>query len=127
MRRIEAVDRVLEAANLLFERCKACLRLGVIVGGAHGRNVLAHRGAKVAAAGFLVEQRGIFVVEFLQELICFGGSVVHGGKSFLLLVSCPQYSRKAPVRREKNASVLTFGRCCVTLWSTQCLDKENFL
>ena len=62
------------------------LRLGVIVGGAHGRNVLAHRGAEVTAARFLVEQRGIFVVELLQELICLGGSVIHIVLTFFLML-----------------------------------------
>ena len=86
MRRVEAVDRVLKTADLFFERCKARLRLGVIIDRAHGRYVLAHRGAEVTAARFLVEQRGIFVVQLLQELICLGGSVIHIVLTFFLML-----------------------------------------
>ena len=83
MRRIKAVDRVLEAADLLFKFCKSRLRLGIVISRAHGLRVLAHRGAEVAAALLFIQQGGIFVIQLFQQLIGLGRSIFHFVHPFL--------------------------------------------
>ena len=83
MRHIEAVDRVLEGADFPFEFCEARLCFRVIVGGAYGLHVLAHRSAEVAAALLFIQQGGIFVIQLFQQLIGLGRSIFHFVHPFL--------------------------------------------
>lgn len=77
------IDGVLHLADALFQLCQFLLGISVIVGGAHGLHVLAHGGAEVLAAVFLVQQGGVLVVELFQQLVGLRGSICHGRSSFL--------------------------------------------
>ena len=80
---IEDVDGVLHLADTLLQLCQLLLRVGVVVGGAHGLYVLTHGGAEILAAVLLIQQGGVLVVELFQQLVDLCGSICHGQSSFL--------------------------------------------
>ena len=91
LRGIKNVDGVLELADFRFQLCETDLRFSVIVGGPDGLDILPHGSPEVPAAGLLVQQRGILVIQFFQQLVGLCGGVVHFHLPLFPLSACIEF------------------------------------
>ena len=82
---------MLELADFRFQLCETDLRFSVIVDRPNGLDILPHGSPEVPAAGLLVQQRGILVIQFFQQLVGLCGGVVHFHLPLFPLSACIEF------------------------------------